>query len=148
MRGQPDIVILGGGGMLGHKIFQRLRQSAATVSTVRGDPPPGVELLAGGDVIRGVDLMDLEGTAGWLAGLRPRWVINCAGIVKQRAQASEAIPSLTINSLLPHCLAASCARWGGRLMHLSTDCVFSGLRGGYPWPPPAWRRRSNYDACF
>ena len=142
MRDQPDILVLGGDGMLGHKIFQRLRASAATVATVRGDPPPRVDLLAGADVIRGVDLIDLHRTAELLDGLRPRFVINCAGIIKQRPQAAEAIPALTINSLLPHCLAASCARWNGRLIHFSTDCVFSGSvsggrQGGYREDDPS-----------
>ena len=70
MRGQPDIVVLGGDGMLGHKIFQRLRASAPTVCTVRGDSPPRVDLLAGAGVIHGVDLMHLDRTAELLAGLR------------------------------------------------------------------------------
>ena len=34
--------------------------------------------------------------------------------------------------LLPHQLAAVCDRWGGKLIHFSTDCVFSGKRGNYP----------------
>jgi dTDP-4-dehydrorhamnose reductase len=129
MCGQPDILVLGGDGMLGHKIFQRLRASTATVCTVRGNPPPHVDLLAGADVIHGVDLMHLDRTAEFLAGLRPKFVINCAGIVKQRPQSADAIPSLTINSLLPHCLAQWCASWNGRLIHFSTDCVFSGRQG-------------------
>ncbi|HYW45060.1 MAG TPA: SDR family oxidoreductase [Bryobacteraceae bacterium] len=137
MRGQPDILVLGGDGMLGHKIFQRLRASAVTVCTVRSDPPPRVDLLAGVDVIHGVDLMHLDRTAEWLAGLRPKFVINCAGIIKQRAQSGDAIPSFTINSLLPHCLAQWCARWNGRLIHFSTDCVFSGSRGGYREDDPS-----------
>jgi dTDP-4-dehydrorhamnose reductase len=127
---QPDIVVLGGDGMLGHKVFQRLRAVAATVCTVRG-VPSGVGLLAGADVIPGVDLMHFDRAAELLADLKPRFVINCAGIIKQRPQAGDAIPSLTINSLLPHCLAQWCAQWNGRLIHFSTDCVFSGRRGGY-----------------
>ena len=134
---QPDILILGGDGMLGHKIFQRLRGSAATVAAVRGDSPPRVDLLAGADVIHGDDLMHLGRTAEWLADLRPKFVINCAGIIKQRAAASDAIPSFTINSLLPHCLAQWCAAWNGRLIHFSTDCVFSGARGGYREDDPS-----------
>ena len=142
MCGQPDILVLGGDGMLGHKIFQRLRASAATMCTVRGNPPPRVDLLAGTDVIRGVDLMHLDRTAELLADLRPKFVINCAGIIKQRAESSDPIPSLTINSLLPHCLAAWCARWNGRLIHFSTDCVFSGSvsssrQGGYREDDPS-----------
>lgn len=131
MRGHSDIVVLGGNGMLGHKIFQRLRMAAATVCTVRSEPPGHVDLLAGPDVIHGVDLMRFDGVRELLESLRPKFVINCAGIIKQRPQASDAIPSLTINSLLPHCLAEWCGRWNGRLIHFSTDCVFSGRRGGY-----------------
>ncbi len=134
---QPDIVVLGGDGMLGHKIFQRLRASATTMCTVRSDPPPRVDLLAGADVIRGVDLMHLDRTAELLSGLRPKFVINCAGIIKQRAEAGDALLSLTINSLLPHCLAQWCGAWNGRLIHFSTDCVFSGTQGGYREDDPS-----------
>jgi dTDP-4-dehydrorhamnose reductase len=58
-------------------------------------------------------------------------IVNCVGIIKQRDAASSAIPSITLNSLLPHELAAAAAGWGGRVIHFSTDCVFSGRRGGY-----------------
>jgi dTDP-4-dehydrorhamnose reductase len=53
------------------------------------------------------------------------------GIIKQRDEARSAIPSITINSLLPHQLAAMVREWGGRVIHFSTDCVFSGSRGDY-----------------
>jgi len=52
-------------------------------------------------------------------------------VIKQRAEAVCPIPSITINSLLPHKLAELAARWGGRVIHFSTDCVFNGKRGGY-----------------
>jgi dTDP-4-dehydrorhamnose reductase len=58
-------------------------------------------------------------------------VVNAVGIVKQRGAAKEAIPSLEINSLLPHRLAILCKAVGARLVHVSTDCVFSGRRGSY-----------------
>jgi len=137
MRVQPEFLVLGGDGMLGHKIFQRLRGLAATVCTVRTGPPAGVDLLAGADVIHGIDLLHLDRAAELLADLRPRFVINCAGIVKQRPQAHDAVPTFTINSLLPHCLAQWCAQWNGRLIHFSTDCVFSGSRGGYREDDPS-----------
>jgi dTDP-4-dehydrorhamnose reductase len=62
---------------------------------------------------------------------RPETVVNCAGIVKQRNEAKDAARSIGVNSLLPHQLAEVCNRWGGRLIHFSTDCVFSGDRGDY-----------------
>ncbi|MBI5566991.1 MAG: SDR family oxidoreductase [Chloroflexi bacterium] len=130
------IVILGGAGMLGHKLFQILRDRfPGTLCTTREDvrqaPFNRVQLLQGDDVIRGVDVMDLPGLQRRLAELRPDYVINGVGIIKQRDEARSAIPSITINSLLPHQLAAMARGWGGRVIHFSTDCVFSGNRGGY-----------------
>jgi dTDP-4-dehydrorhamnose reductase len=121
---RPEILILGGDGMLGHKIVQRLRSTAPTLSTIRGKSDAS-------EIIGGVDLMDFPAVQKLLGELRPSFLINCAGIVKQRPEASGAIASITINALLPHRLAEWCSSWGGRLIHFSTDCVFSGSRGNY-----------------
>jgi len=131
-----NIVVLGAGGMLGHKMFQRLRAAfPGTVATMRkpADCPPfnGIGLLQGSDVLTGVDVMDFEALSAALSEIRPDYIINCVGIIKQRAEAHHAIPSIAINALLPHRLAALAAIWQGRLIHFSTDCVFSGARGSY-----------------
>ena len=57
--------------------------------------------------------------------------INAVGIVKQRDEAKQAIPSIQLNALFPHILADLCDEVGARLIHVSTDCVFSGRRGSY-----------------
>jgi dTDP-4-dehydrorhamnose reductase len=57
--------------------------------------------------------------------------VNCIGIVKQRSAGSQAIPSIEVNALFPHRLALLCRGHGTRLIHISTDCVFSGRRGNY-----------------
>jgi dTDP-4-dehydrorhamnose reductase len=125
------ILILGGAGMLGHKLFQHLRREfPGTLCTIRHEAS-GVPLLQGDDVLRGVDAADHTALRGVLSDLRPDYVINCVGVIKQRKDATSAIPSITINSLLPHQLADLAGSWGGRLIHFSTDCVFSGHRGGY-----------------
>jgi dTDP-4-dehydrorhamnose reductase len=130
------IIVLGGGGMLGHKMFQVLRERfTGTFCTVwediRKPPFDHVELLQGDDVIMGVDVTDFPALGAVLSAFRPEYVVNCVGVIKQRAEAVSPIPSITINSLLPHKLAQMAARWGGRVIHFSTDCVFSGKRGGY-----------------
>jgi dTDP-4-dehydrorhamnose reductase len=66
-----------------------------------------------------------------VADFLPEVVINAAGIVKQRPAAAEVIPSLEINALLPHRLAVLCRAARARLVHMSTDCVFSGSQGHY-----------------
>src|SRR5664280_3037079 len=130
------IMVLGGAGMLGHKMFQVLRERFADVfCTVREHeleaPLDRVELLQGRDVLQGVDVTDSWALDAILSAFRPEYVINCVGIIKQRAEAVSPIPSITLNSLLPHKLAQMATQWGGRVIHFSTDCVFSGKRGEY-----------------
>jgi dTDP-4-dehydrorhamnose reductase len=131
-----DILILGGAGMLGHKLFQRLRQShPETFCTIRGSVNEGalrkVELFHTGNVIENFDVSDFSAIERLLRHHKPAVVINCIGIVKQRAEATKPIPSIEINSLLPHRLASVCEDWRGRFIHFGTDCVFSGQAGNY-----------------
>jgi dTDP-4-dehydrorhamnose reductase len=58
-------------------------------------------------------------------------VINCVGLVKQLAEADDPLAAIPINSLLPHRLARLCGAAGARLVHMSTDCIFSGAKGMY-----------------
>ena len=58
-------------------------------------------------------------------------MINCIGIVKQLADANDPLYALPFNSLLPHRLANLCGVAGARLVHMSTDCVYSGSKGMY-----------------
>jgi dTDP-4-dehydrorhamnose reductase len=138
----PSIVVMGGAGMLGHKMFQVLhREYPGTLCTVRNDAQR--ELLrkmglpSGSDVLSGVDVMDIAALKRLLAGFRPDVIVNCAGIIKQRSQAAWAIPSITVNSLLPHKLSEMANGWGGRVIHFSTDCVFSGRKGAYKEEDPS-----------
>lgn len=130
------IVVTGGAGMLGHKMFQRLAERFPEVyctirKTPNAEPVSQSPLLHGPKVIQGVDVTDFEALHQTLRALQPDYVVNCVGIIKQRDEAKIAIPSILINSLLPHKLAEIVAKWGGRVIHFSTDCVFSGKRGGY-----------------
>ena len=140
MSGVP-VLVLGVTGMLGHKVFQRLRASVpGVVGQARGEaarePLAAIPLLAGNDVRGGVDARDLEALGRLVDELRPAFVVNCVGIVKQRSEAKAAVPSITVNSLLPHWLAERVEAWGGRLIHFSTDCVFDGRKGAYEESDP------------
>jgi dTDP-4-dehydrorhamnose reductase len=90
-----------------------------------------VTLLAGSDVLSGVDAMDFEALRTRLKSLSPAVVVNCIGVIKQRDEAKDPIPSITLNALFPHRLAGAARAWGGRVIHFSTDCVFSGRLGNY-----------------
>jgi dTDP-4-dehydrorhamnose reductase len=130
------IIVLGGTGMLGHKMFQVLRESFTGVfcsvrGGVRQPHVQSVGLFRGDDVISRVDVQQFSDVEAILSAFRPNYVVNCVGVIKQRAEAASPILSLTVNSLLPHKLAQMAAGWGGRVIHFSTDCVFSGKRGKY-----------------
>jgi dTDP-4-dehydrorhamnose reductase len=64
-----------------------------------------------------------------LEDFKPDVVVNCIGVIKQRDEAKNAEPSIAVNALFPHVLARLCGERGARVIHLSTDCVFSGTKG-------------------
>jgi dTDP-4-dehydrorhamnose reductase len=123
------VLVLGGAGMLGHKIVQTLGQRFDVWATFREAAPP--ELLAADRAVRGVDATEFDTVDRALREVRPGVVVNCIGVVKQRAEAHDPVLSITINSLLPHRLARICGELGARVIHISTDCVFTGRKGSY-----------------
>lgn len=130
------VLILGGDGMLGHKAFHVMSGSFDVYATFRAaaaERPqhPVYSRVNPKFLLRGVDALNFDSIKHALEQAQPDAVVNCIGIVKQREQAHAAIPSILINALLPHQLAELCARRGARLVHISTDCVFSGKRGSY-----------------
>lgn len=133
---QTKVLVLGGAGMLGHKVFQVLRERfPGTVTMTRRDPktPPlhRVNLLHGNDVISGIDVQQFDSLEDHLRQLTPDVIVNCVGIIKQRDESRTAVPSIIVNALLPHRLVETAQAWGGRVIHVSSDCVFSGLKGDY-----------------
>lgn len=78
-----------------------------------------------------IDVLDQDALSSVLAKARPDVVVNCIGLIKQLADAENPLWALPINSILPHRLSALCDLAGARLIHVSTDCVFSGHKGNY-----------------
>jgi dTDP-4-dehydrorhamnose reductase len=117
--------------MLGHTAIRVLSTDFEVWGSCRnpGDLPdlgiPSERLLAG------LDATDPECAYRLIETVRPDVVINAVGIVKQLADAKAAIPSIEVNSLWPHLLADACEQHNARMVHVSTDCVFSGSRGNY-----------------
>jgi len=127
------ILILGGDGMLGHQLLKYLASRYEIRVTLRQDLAAYVSfgLFHQGNAYASIDVRSVDRLTEVLADFKPQMVINAVGIVKQCPTALESIPSLEINSLLPHRLAVLCKAVGARLVHLSTDCVFSGRKGNY-----------------
>lgn len=128
------LLVLGVTGMLGHMMFRTLFEGGRheVWGSMRGD---GARRFFREDMqswlMPGVDVLDQDVLAATLLKLRPDVVINCVGLIKQLADAENPLAVLPINAVLPHRLAALCGLCEARLIHVSTDCVFSGRKGAY-----------------
>lgn len=128
------VLVFGINGMLGRAIFQLF----ATLSNfeVRGtirnaehlnDMPSEWQAL----VHQPVDANDTDDRLENLFDFQPDVVINCIGVIKQLPSAKDPLVALPVNSLFPHRLNQLCQTYNARLIHISTDCVFTGEKGNY-----------------
>jgi dTDP-4-dehydrorhamnose reductase len=134
--GKPKrVLILGATGALGHVMFTRLsgREGLEVFGTVRDQEQAGrwfsPDLL--NKCLGNVNAFNFNSLIHALATVKPEVVVNCIGIVKQSHLAADPVMSISINSLLPHRIAVACRLAGIRLIQMSTDCVFDGVRGNY-----------------
>ena len=135
------ILVLGAGGMLGHKLCQLLpRRGHEVIGTIRkqADSLDGFrEVFGHMRIVPEIDALDDDALAAVVSDVRPEAIVNCVGIVKQLPQANNALISVGINSSLPHKLAELSRDGGCKLIHISTDCVFSGRDGMYDETSPS-----------
>lgn len=128
------VLVFGASGMLGSTLFRAFSRdpqfetfgSIREASSKRYFAPELHDAL--------IPNVHLDGESGLLSAFafaKPDVVINCIGIIKQLPNANDHLESLAINATLPHRLAKYCDAMGARLVHFSTDCVFSGKQGHY-----------------
>ncbi|OHV39958.1 MULTISPECIES: dTDP-4-dehydrorhamnose reductase family protein [Pseudofrankia] len=127
------VLVLGGDGMLGHELAGTLADHHDVAVTVRGAGrlPAAPGALPGDRIVTGIDARCHDDVADLLDRFRPDAVLNAIGLVKQRSEGQTALPAVEINTIFPHRLARLCRIANIRLVHVSTDCVFSGRRGRY-----------------
>ena len=129
-----DLMILGANGMLGHMLFKYFNfySSLNTIGILRdksnlsNDP----KLYKSKNIFEFNILEDNE-LNKLINKFKPEFIINCVGIVKQHQDANNPLVSIAVNSLFPHKLNKLCQLFGIKLIHISTDCIFSGKRGNY-----------------
>lgn len=128
------ILVLGASGMLGNAALRVMdeKQDWEVFGTVRS---ANVSQLFSDRIaerlIAGCDVENHDALVKVFSQARPDVVINCIGLIKQLADTDDPLQAIPINSLLPHRLARLCGLAGARLVHISTDCVFSGAKGRY-----------------
>jgi dTDP-4-dehydrorhamnose reductase len=133
------VLILGGTGMLGHRLWMNLQQEHEVWVTVRGEgnPFPRAPEFPAGRICHRVDGLASDDVIRAVASVGPELVINCIGLIKQTELARDPVLSLSLNALLPHRLSWICRAAGARLIHVSTDCVYSGRKGNYVEEDPS-----------
>ncbi len=126
------ILVLGASGMLGNAMIRVMLEKHEAWGTVRNEANKSFfdAAIAKRIKITG-DIENPDTLTGILADVRPEVVINCIGLIKQRKDADDLALALPINAELPHRLEKLCAGLSARLIHISTDCVFSGKKGNY-----------------
>lgn len=117
------VLILGGKGMAGHMLTAYFQQNPKyhVVFTSRDkNENAGVYI----DVTNSTRLEEIIDT------IKPDIIVNCVGILNEHASNDPKL-AFQVNSLLPHQLVKLTERYGGKVLHISTDCVFSGAKGDY-----------------
>ncbi len=127
------LLILGGSGMLGHQLLKWFERRCEVRATLRRKKVfyANAPFFTTRNSFFDTDACNFKRLSTICADFNPDAVINCIGVIKQREAARAAVPSITINALFPQQLAELCRQRGIRMIHLSTDCVFSGRKGAY-----------------
>lgn len=117
------VAVLGSTGMAGFVVAQYLQENGHEVyRTSRSE----TDTLYSA----GIDVTDWEALGRWLDQVEPQIIVNCVGLLQRECEARPDLAVL-INAYLPHWLEQRYENSAVKIIHLSTDCVFSGAKGGY-----------------
>ena len=117
------LAVLGGTGMAGNVAVAYLDECGYDVFYTALDAPDTVRS-------KSIDAADIPCLSTWLDTVKPDVIFNCLGVLVKACQARPDIAVL-LNSYLPRYLEMKYKETPVKIIHLSTDCVFSGTRGGY-----------------
>ena len=139
------ILILGSNGLLGNTITKYFlqKEDIQTYASIRDYSK--LELFNNKyhkNFLIINDVLDFGETKKTLKKIKPDILINCLGITNKEnlLKPSQIENCISINSLFPHMLQRICSELGTRIIHFSSDCIFSGRKGFYsendiPDPP-------------
>jgi len=120
---KKKVVILGSRGMAGHILTEYLKETGVYQVT-------GIARQSGDFVDKVLNVTDFERLKVFLTEQRPDIIVNCAGALVSHSE-TDVASAVLLNSYLPHFLSQLGTELGYKLVHISTDCVFSGKDGSY-----------------
>jgi dTDP-4-dehydrorhamnose reductase len=131
------VLVFGANGMLGRAVFRALSADPAieTQGVVRSlataEALEGLRPSARATLLEARSISDDARLSAHLQAFRPAVIVNCIGWRGQPKNEAEAAEMTAVNTDWPHWLACMAAGVGARLIHFSSDGVFSGRRGQY-----------------
>lgn len=128
------VLVLGATGMLGYAVYRAFSgdKKFEVFGTLRAESGKRYfDISQSPMLFSGVDVSDPDSIVRVFSKVKPDLIVNCVGVIKQQEDADNPLHVLPVNSMLPHRLAELSALVNARLVHISTDCVFSGDKGGY-----------------
>jgi len=134
------VLVLGANGMLGNAMMRILREKKEldVFGTIRS---VGIKTYLANEVserlVAGCDVENHATLVKVFGQIKPDVIINCIALNKQLVDAGDPLFTIPIYALLPHRLAGLCNLTGARLVHISTDGVFSGEKGAYTEKDPS-----------
>lgn len=124
------ILILGISGMLGITLFQHL--SSFTKNEVYGTIRDKKKIFKSNhNIFYGYDAEKHEKFSSLIEKIKPDYVINCIGIIKQRDENKSYSKTIFINSIFPKNISSFCTLRKIKFIQISTDCVYDGKKGNY-----------------
>jgi dTDP-4-dehydrorhamnose reductase len=117
------VLVLGGTGMAGHTISLYLKELGHEVTAFSRSKVDYCTNITG-------DITDFDNLRKIVKEGQYDAIINAIGILNKDAEKHKS-SAVLINSYLPHFLSDTTKGMNTRVIHMSTDCVFSGKDGGY-----------------
>ena len=124
------VLVIGVTGMLGSMLFQNLSHDKRF--TIYGTMRKTLKTSSFENIFTEIDVIsNFDKLVEIIYDLKPDYIINCVGIVKQNDISNNPLIILPINSVFPHQISKITKEIDSKLIHISTDCVFNGDRGNY-----------------
>jgi dTDP-4-dehydrorhamnose reductase len=121
---KPKVLIIGATGMLGHITFMHLKKldKYQLFNSVYRTKLTKDSIIC--------NVRNEKELSSLFSKVRPSIVINCVGALVNESKENPT-NAIYLNALLPHKLKDFCNQYQAKLIHISTDCVFSGKDGSY-----------------